>query len=77
MDMQGYPVAELSDKRWLCDLVFMVDISKYFPELNIKLQEPNQLLNSMFAKVKSFETKLWLWKINEFKIITPLTFIPY
>ncbi|XP_076805709.1 general transcription factor II-I repeat domain-containing protein 2-like [Clavelina lepadiformis] len=36
MNMQGKPVAEVSE--WLCDLVFMVDISK----LNMKLQEPNQ-----------------------------------
>ena len=42
----------------------MVDISKHFSELNIKLQGPNQLLNSMFAKVKSFETKLQLWKVQ-------------
>ena len=52
MDMQGNPVVELSDNRWLCNLTFMVDISKHFSKLNIKLQGPNQLLNSMFAKVK-------------------------
>ena len=60
MDMQRNPVVELSDNRWLCDLAFIVDISKYFSELNMKLQGPNQLLNSMFAKVKTFETKLQL-----------------
>ena len=64
MDMQGNPVVELSDNRWLCDLAFMVDISKHFSKLNIKLHGPNQLLNSMFAKVKSFETKLQLWKVQ-------------
>ena len=51
MDMQGNLVIELSDNRWLCDLAFMVDIDKHFSELNIKLQGPIQLLNSMFAKV--------------------------
>ena len=60
MDMQGNPVVELSDSRWLCDLAFMVDISKHLSELNMKLQGPNQLLNYMFAKAKSFETKLQL-----------------
>ena len=64
MDMQGNPVVELSDNRWLCDLAFMVDISKHFSQLNIKLQGPNQLLNSMFAKIKSFETKSQLWKVQ-------------
>ena len=54
MDMQGNPVVELSKNRWLCDVAFMVDISKYMSELNIKLQRPSQMLNSMFAKVKSF-----------------------
>ena len=37
MDMQGNPDVELSDNRWLCDLAFMVDISKHFSELNIRL----------------------------------------
>ena len=64
VDMQGNPVVELSDKWWSCDLAFMVDISKHFSELNIKLQGPNQLLNSVFAKEKSFETKLQLWKVQ-------------
>ena len=27
INMQGIPVAELSDSGWLCDLAFMVDIS--------------------------------------------------
>ena len=60
MDMQVNPVVRLRDNRWLCDLAFMVDISKHFSKLSIKMQGPNQLLNSMFAKVKSFETKLQL-----------------
>ena len=64
MNMQGNPVVELSNNQWLCDLAFMVDISKHFSELNIKLQGANQLLNSMLAKVKSFETKLQLWKVQ-------------
>ena len=64
MDMQENSVVELSGNRWLCDLAFMVDISKHFSELSIKLQGPNQLLNYMFAKVKSFETKLQLWKVQ-------------
>ena len=42
----------------------MVDISWHLFELNKKLQEPNQLLNVMFVKVKSFETKLELWKVQ-------------
>ena len=64
MDTQGNPVAELSDNGWLCDLAYMIDISKHLSEHNMKLQGLNQLLNSMFAKVKSFEAKLQLWKVQ-------------
>ena len=64
MDTQGNTVAELSDNWWLCDLAYMVDISKHLSELNMKLQGPNQLLNSIFAKMKSFKAKLQLWKVQ-------------
>ncbi|KAK8389839.1 hypothetical protein O3P69_009083 [Scylla paramamosain] len=40
MEMKGTPVRELSDSKWLCDLAFMVDITKYLSELNVKLQGP-------------------------------------
>jgi hypothetical protein len=29
MAMKGKPVRELNDSKWLCDLAFMVDITKY------------------------------------------------
>lgn len=64
MEMKEKPVRELSDNKWLCDLAFMVDITKYLSELNIKLQGPNQLLNSLVSHVKSFEAKLKLWKMQ-------------
>ena len=64
MNNQGNHVVELTDSQWLCDLEFMVDISKHLSELNVKLQGPSQLLNSLFAKVKSFEAKLHLWKVQ-------------
>ncbi|KAK3893510.1 hypothetical protein Pcinc_000218 [Petrolisthes cinctipes] len=62
LEMKGTPVKELSDTKWLCDLAFMVDITKYLSKLNVKLQGPNQLLSSLLSNVKSFETKLQLWK---------------
>jgi len=64
MEMKGKPVTELSDGKWLCDLAFMVDMTKYLSELNIKLQGPNQLLSSLLSHVKSFEAKLNLWKVQ-------------
>ncbi|KAJ8038488.1 General transcription factor II-I repeat domain-containing protein 2A [Holothuria leucospilota] len=62
MKMKGKPVAELSDSKWLCDLAFMVDITKYLSELNVKLQGPTQLLSSLLSNVRSFEAKLKLCK---------------
>ena len=35
INMQGNPAAELSDSQWLCDLAFMVDISKHLSKLNM------------------------------------------
>ena len=64
MGMKGKPVRELKDSKWLCDLAFMVDITKYLTQLNIKLQGPNQLLSSLLSNVKSFEGKLKLWKLQ-------------
>ena len=60
MEMKGKPVKELSDGKWLCDLAFVVDITKYLSEPNVKLQGPNQLLSSLFSNLKSFEAKLKL-----------------
>ena len=54
MEMKGKPVRKLKDSKWLCDLAFMVDITKYLTELNIRLQGPNQLLSSLLLNVKSF-----------------------
>ena len=64
MEIKGKPFRELKDSKWLCDLAFMVDITKYLTKLNIKLQGPNQLLSSLLSNVKSFEAKLKLWKLQ-------------
>ncbi|CAH2307089.1 general transcription factor II-I repeat domain-containing 2B-like isoform X1 [Pelobates cultripes] len=58
MEMKGKLVMELNDRKWLCDLAFMVDITKYLSELNIEVQGPNQLLSSLLSNVKSFEGKV-------------------
>ncbi|CDW60368.1 hypothetical protein TTRE_0000874001 [Trichuris trichiura] len=62
MEAKSKPVRELSDRKWLCDLAFMVDIVKYLSEVNIKLQGPNQFLGSLVSNVKAFEATLRLWK---------------
>ena len=62
--MKGKPVNELSDGKWLCDLAFMVDITKHLSELNVMLQGPNQLVSALVSNVKSFEAKLKLWQMQ-------------
>ena len=64
MDMKGKPVDELRDSKWLCDLAFMVDITKHLSELNVKHQGPNQLLSALVSNVKTFEGKLKLWQMQ-------------
>ncbi|XP_074045122.1 LYR motif-containing protein 9 isoform X1 [Macrotis lagotis] len=64
MEMKGKPVRELSDRQWLCDLAFMVDITRYLSELTAQLQCPKQLLSTLFSNMESFEAKLRLWKVQ-------------
>ena len=43
-----------------------VDITKHLNDLNVQLQGPDQLLHSMFSKIRSFSSMLNLWE-NELK----------
>ena len=52
------PLTELEDENWLCDLGYMVDITKHLNDLNMQLQGPDQLLHSMFSMIKSFTSML-------------------
>nr|KAF6489938.1 hypothetical protein HJG59_010330 [Molossus molossus] len=64
MEWNGKPVRELNDSKWLYDLAFIMYITKYVSDLNVKLQGPNQLLSSLLSNVKSCEAKLRLWKVQ-------------
>ena len=57
-NLKKCPLAELKDANWLCDLRFMVDITKHLIYLNVQLQGPDQLLHSMFSKIKCFTSML-------------------
>ena len=65
-NLKKCPSTELEDENWLCDLGFMVDITKHLKDLNMQLQGPDQLLHSMFSKIKSFTSMLSLCK-NQLK----------
>uniref|UniRef100_A0A8C6Y931 HAT C-terminal dimerisation domain-containing protein n=1 Tax=Naja naja TaxID=35670 RepID=A0A8C6Y931_NAJNA len=49
---------ELSDKNWLCDFAFAVDIFSHLNELNVKLQGKDQYVHDMYTNVKAFKSKL-------------------
>ena len=52
---------ELSDKNWLCDFAFAVDIFSHMNELNVKLQGKEQFVHSMYTNVTAFKSKLTLF----------------
>ena len=55
-------MTELEDENWLCELGFMVDTTKNLNVLIVQLQVPDQLLHSIFFKIKSFTSMLSLWE---------------
>ena len=65
-NLKKYSLTELEDKNWLCDVGFMVDITKHLNDLDVKRQELDQLLHSMFSKIKSFTSIPSLWE-NQLK----------
>ncbi|KFD46874.1 hypothetical protein M513_12232 [Trichuris suis] len=48
MKIKGNPVKKLNDSKWLCYLAFMMDITKYLSELNVKLQAPTSFSTPCF-----------------------------
>ena len=52
---------ELSDKNWLCDFAFAVDILSHMNELNTKLQGKDQFVHDMYTNVRAFKSKLTLF----------------
>ncbi|XP_014670819.1 PREDICTED: general transcription factor II-I repeat domain-containing protein 2-like [Priapulus caudatus] len=52
---------ELSDKNWLSDFAFAVDILSHMNELNVKLQGKDLFVHDMYTHVKAFISKLTLF----------------
>ena len=50
----------MEDDQWLNDLAFLVDITKYLAELNVKLQGKEQYVNKLYEHVQAFIQKLEL-----------------
>ncbi|XP_077976074.1 general transcription factor II-I repeat domain-containing protein 2-like [Styela clava] len=57
-NLEKCPLTVLEDENWLCDLGFIVDITKHLNDLNVQLEGPDQLLHSMYSKIKSFTPML-------------------
>ena len=56
MDMKGKIIPELIDDNWVRDLVFLVDLTMHFNDLNTKLQ--GQFVHHLYSHVKTFQSKL-------------------
>ena len=62
MELKGEDTSNLKDPQWLSDLAFMVDLTGHLNVLNKQLQGRNKIITNMISDVKSFETKLRLFK---------------
>ena len=62
MEMKGKSVSELQNEDWVRELAFLVDLTSYLNELNLKLQGRGQLVHDMYKHIKVFQTKLQLWE---------------
>lgn len=49
---------ELSNKNWLCDFAFAVDIFSHMNELNVKLQGKDLYVHDLYSNVNAFKAKL-------------------
>ena len=61
---KGQPMHEMEDESWICDLAFLVDISKHLNDLNTKLQRNGQFASEMYGHIKAFQCKLRLWQFQ-------------
>jgi hypothetical protein len=48
----------------LCDFAVFVDITQNLNELNSNPRGTNQLINEMFAQIKTFDSRLRLWELQ-------------
>ena len=77
MTIKGKDVSFLDDDQWLNDLAFLVDITKYLADLNVKLQGRNQFVNNLYEHVKAFISKLQLFHHHHYKKCCTFTNIIY
>ena len=62
MESKGKDTTELRDKKFLCEVAFLCDISTHLNDLNLKLQGRGHIICDMYSEVKAFKNKLTLWE---------------
>uniref|UniRef100_A0A6P7FKW7 General transcription factor II-I repeat domain-containing protein 2A-like n=1 Tax=Diabrotica virgifera virgifera TaxID=50390 RepID=A0A6P7FKW7_DIAVI len=60
LENKGQEIDFLTDEQWLADLAFLVDITKYLSDLNLKLQGKDQLCTQLYEHIQAFTKKLIL-----------------
>jgi hypothetical protein len=63
-DGKNRVVTELADLSWLWKQVFLVNITQFMNELNLKLQGANSLISDLYTYFKAFELKLTLFTMQ-------------
>ncbi|GBP05056.1 General transcription factor II-I repeat domain-containing protein 2A [Eumeta japonica] len=64
IQIKNKPLSELNDPKRICDLAFLVDLTGYLNDFNLKLQKQGQLVNDFYSHLKSFQNKIRLWEIQ-------------
>ncbi|XP_059801780.1 general transcription factor II-I repeat domain-containing protein 2B-like [Hypanus sabinus] len=62
MESKGKDTTELRDKKLLCEMAFLCDITSHLNALNLQLQGLGRVITDMYAAVRAFKTKLRLWE---------------
>ena len=61
---KGQKKPEFEDPSWISDFAFLVDMTTHLNILNSTLQGKNKLIHELYATIRSFETKLALFKLQ-------------
>jgi hypothetical protein len=57
---KGKTFATFNDVEWMCEFTSVVDMSIHLNELT-RLQDKDQLIDSMFCHIRTLKIKLHLW----------------
>ncbi|XP_063735205.1 general transcription factor II-I repeat domain-containing protein 2-like [Eleginops maclovinus] len=62
MESKGKDKSELRNKKFLCEVAILCDITSHLNALNLQLQGPGRVITDMYATVRAFKTQLRLWE---------------